>query len=517
FFFFLKPAKKPAKKGQPRNANKNEIFLSASLLAQYLFAKAPVEFLEAKSSENLIEICRSVKSEFDAFIQADTPLTVRIDWKGDFAAAYIILGDRPFIVNSTRECIVARGVSLNVYLHPIIIRDGQRISCAYVELKDINREECDLLKVQLEQTLEHLILVTDDFTPMLVQVETVARLLESKSSDSLYPVKERRETLQFLRWLSDGGFIFSGLSVWKPLSESEFSEGSHQFSERDVILGIHKLSSTYGRQLAEELQEDLTLASRSDQLFSMSKLRTESLIQKRLRLVNITIRERSTDGKCVTFYQISGLLTSKALSEESSSVPILRQKLKDLLDIEGAIEQSHDYKSMINIFNAMPKEEALQLDTPDLQSLVHTALYIQNNNESAVSIREVQSGRSVLALVVIPRDRFNSETRKKLQSHIEKLFNASSESSEYYLDMSNKGFARLYFSVLVSDSFSVNLNLQSLKDDIRVLIRDWREQLRDRIFSSELFDSPHEMWNVYGHAFGEDYVKLQRTDEAEQD
>lgn len=483
-------------------------------LSEFLFAKAPEEFLLSHTKAELVEIVNGASQAIDSYLSEDGKLAVhRSSLQSGVTHFFMALGDRPFIINSLRECLLAFGGNISVILHPIIIREGYRISLSFVELTSVSEEESRILQKHLEQTLKHVVSSTEDFTSMLVRVETVARLLESTTQTPPEQQGYQRECAEFLRWLTNGGLIFVGSASW---NRSQL-EPRKQSVDPDTALGVVRLEGTFSERLVEELREDLQHLLSENLLIDICRVRSESYVQRRSPMLAISLRELAVDGSTQAVHQVVGLLTSKALSEEASAVPFIRRKLHDLLTLEGAIENSHDYKNIVNIFDSMPKDEVLCLSVPSLRSLVHTILDIQNKNETRVSIKFDHGKRSASVLIVMPRDRFNSEVRHHLQRHIENTFGAPLGSSEYFLDLSNKPHARFYFHIPLSERTMPQIDLARLKLEVGELTQTWLDRLEDRILRSNQFRQPGQIWKRYRYAFPEEYQALQLVEDCEHD
>src|SRR5262249_13813378 len=132
-----------------------------------------------------------------------------------YSAFHIVIGDRPFVVNTINECIRSFGLTTPVFLHPVLLNTGRRISLSYVETEKVSMETAEMVQRRLRKSMQELILVTEDFTSMLVRAETLAKILEHSEYRSTFPESERREVAEFLRWLSDGSFIFLGHAQWR--------------------------------------------------------------------------------------------------------------------------------------------------------------------------------------------------------------------------------------------------------------------------------------------------------------
>src|SRR5690606_16732495 len=97
-------------------------------LAHALFGRAHEEFLSRKSSETLMNITRALAREVRNFLSGEDRFRVKVEAGEDSLSLYAVLGDRPFIVNSLRECVLYHNCTIDVFLHPIILRQGQRLS-----------------------------------------------------------------------------------------------------------------------------------------------------------------------------------------------------------------------------------------------------------------------------------------------------------------------------------------------------------------------------------------------------
>ena len=491
------------------------------VLAGSLFADAPEEFLSRHSMNELTWITSELDNCISTFLAGDDAQIVRMaDHVSDGAPQasaenekthiFTVMGDRPFVINSIRECIAQSGSSIHVLLHPILLRDGKRLSCCYIQLSHLNASERIILQKSLERALTHVRAVTDDFTKMLVRIETLSRIMETgKAAPGTSPI-DRREAAASLRWMSQGGFVFTGLTVWDTCRMEELPQTV------EASFGVHRLTGAYVSALREELIEDLRNAE-EESVLTIARLRTESFVQRRAQLLNVTISDAAPDGNTRTVYQITGLLTSSALAEESAQIPFLSRKLNTLLESEGAPEHSHNHKGITKIFNSMPKEEALRLDIEGLRAVIYTILNIQNRNETRISVRVDKQSRNASVITIMPRDRFNTHVRHKVQELVERVFCAVPGSSEYFLDLSNKPHARFYFHVPMPKTALPQVDVEKLKAEIAELTRGWRENLEERIRHSGAFENPGEIITRYGEAFQERYQASQTVEDCEHD
>ena len=74
------------------------------------------------------------------------------------------------------------------------------------------------------------------------------------------------------------------------------------------------------------------------------------------------IKKLSDSWQVLGEQRFVGLFTSKAPSTPVEETPILRRKLSQVLEVDHALPDSHDYKQIVSVFNSMPREELFWVD-----------------------------------------------------------------------------------------------------------------------------------------------------------
>ena len=143
---------------------------------------------------------------------------------------------------------------------------------------------------------------------------------------------------------------------------------------------------------------------------------------------DVTIRRTGPDGNVAAFDRFVGLFTSKAYSEEAQHIPVLRAKLREVLEAEHAAPGSHDYKELVTAFNSFPKEELFRAPVGELREQLHLILDLKNEAAVRVSAHYDPMRNNVVALVVLPRESFSAEVRKQIQEAL-----AASSAASYLL------------------------------------------------------------------------------------
>ena len=486
--------------------------ISLDFLVGKLFAKAPEDFIEKKSSLELKEVFKNCASVLHTYLQDENKVSVKAFALSKSKCSIVaVLGDRPFIVNTISECIRSLGFKIDFLLHPVILFDDYRTSLVYAEIDNLNKEQVKNLIRTIENSLLDLLLITEDYTSMLVQAEKLANNLEEIQDEKTFSRNERIEVADFLRWLTDGGLVFLGYNTFKPDKENI------NLTESDNPLGIFKTANFYKTLLLREVNSDCKFTLNNQLLIYLSKLQTESSIHRRIRINHIVIVESLADEKVFAIHSILGIFTSKAIAQESSSIPLIRRKLQKLIELEELAYNSHDYKYLVDIIDRMPKDLALRLDLQGLREMTRAISGLQNRQETKVHLRFDTSKRGATVLIVMPRERFNSSVRGKIQRHIEQEFSVPAGTSEYHLDLGNKPLARFYFYIPIENFNLLKYDVAKLEKNINLLSRTWEENLEEQILISGRFDRPGYIWNKYANAFPEEYQATQSAEDAVED
>jgi glutamate dehydrogenase len=470
------------------------------LLVGKFFSKAPTDFIDKKSVDELTQILKNCTSSLQEFLTKKETELVKTFKLGNSRSSLIsIVKDKPFIVNTVSESIRSCDYKIDILLHPVFTLDDMRISVTYVELDGLNQDQLSNLCKIIENSLSDLALSTDDFTTMLVQCEKLAKDLEHSGDIRTAPKTELFEVADFIHWLTDGGFVFLGYSEWV------LNLKKRNFKDPQIQLGIFKTSNSYKSNLVNEVVNDCIYAVDNNNLIFFTKLHIESIIHRHTRLNHIAIILPTENPDTVRIFSILGIFTSKAISQESSSIPLIRRKLQKLIELEDLAYNSHDYKYLIDVIDHMPKDQALRLDIDSLREIARTVISLQNRYETKLIIRYDSSKRGASVLIVMPRERFNSAIRVKIQEYLENLFSVPSGTSEYHLDLGNKPLARFYFYLPIANVELMNFDHEKLENEINQLSKTWEDNLAEKINSSGLFAQPQEIWIKYSNAFPEEY------------
>ena len=405
------------------------------------------------------------------------------------------VADAPFLVDTVRVAVQGAGHRVRLLLHPIvgIERDaegriarvtdaresGGRESVMRLELeRQLAPEEGEALVAIVHEALEDLQLAVGDFKPMVALVERMEEAIQAAA-----PVRaadEVEETAAFLDWLRDGHFILLGAREYEmadgpegPTVQVKFGSGLGIL--RDDGSSRFALPSSL-RTLPEFLSERLTATG---DLLVIGKTNRVARVHRRARMDDVSVRVLRPDGTLAGLLRVIGLFTSLVYLEQASRTPLLRRKLHAVIEAEGLIEGSHDYKSTVAAFESFPRDELFQAPVDALRAELVAAARAEEAQRVTLTVRRDAASRNITVMVAMPGDRMSTELRIRLQDLLAARYGA--ESVEYHLALVEGAAAQLFFLLHIPAEGGPEVQLDELEHEVARLARTWDDRLLDEL------------------------------------
>ncbi len=418
------------------------------------------------------------------------PIKVRVvaggQAEGGGAFAETVMLDCPFIIDSLLEYFHHLGIGVGLLMHPVLhaARDsGGRL----VSLEGARAAEQPESFVHLELRLDggaHAPQPTaEGLTGVLEQVRSATGDFAAMSARALEICEEtaaQRELVEvrdLLRWLVGGGFVFLGYRRYR-VGESD----NRRTLEVAPDSGLGLLRGFSRSHFARPVDLETLDPAHRKMLFEgpaliMGKTHTMSQVHRRRLMDDVTIRRSGPDGRAVAFDRFVGLFTSKAYSEEAQHIPVLRAKLRDLIEAEHAAPGSHDYKELVTAFNSFPKEELFRAPVGELREQLHLILDLKNEAAVRVSAHFDPVRNNVVTLVILPRESFSAEARKQIQDALGRILDG--RLVYYYLALGEGYSARLHFCFDAAPPSAAQL--RAMETEVSQLARTWEDRLREEL------------------------------------
>lgn len=467
-------------------------------LVRRLFTRGSADLVNETGVAGLAEDVASLYRSLDANQPGE--ISVRVAWDPDEPTRGVlqtVMEDCPFIVDTIREYVHSLEIDIPHLLHPVLIvdrdaegrvtgvrdrsGDGTPTSVVHIALSGAHHAPTgEDLEQEIRNRLRHVRAVTDDFELMVQQTKATSAELDERKKEIPWRTAELEEVQELLRWMAELGFVFLG---YRSYSIEPDETGEH-WIEVDAGSGLGILrddeDSRYRkRRPVSEMSAELRARVLGGPLLIISKTNAESPIRRHARMDYLGIKQLRADGTVCGEHRFLGLFTAKAYSQDASTIPILRRKLREILQQEAAPRGSHDYNVILNTFNSMPKEELFLATVDEIRAVVDAVMQTEGADDVRVTARPDQLGRGVHVMVILPKNRFSGEVRRQLQAALIEAYHGGL--LNYHLALGQGDQARLHFYLSHDPDETGAVDLDALESVVRATVRTWEERLEDAL------------------------------------
>ncbi len=410
-------------------------------------------------------------------------------WEAHGTVVQILLRDRPYIVETVRECLHEADVRPRRLLASTfrIERDPRRAVLSidlpgvvgpretFVHVEFDRHPEPQLIAGLLTERLRDLILATEDEASMRARLTAIADELRSKPLQRPWNI-EAAEAAEFLEWLAEDRFLLLGYREYD-ITGQGLERYAHVRSGSGLgILQNEDLSRySQGAPLSEALRQRL----HEPPLVMLSKTNAQSPVLRRDYMDYVGVKVIDAAGVVVGERRFLGLYTEKAELQPSSAVPLLRAKLDAVLDAEGTEADTTEGRQLITAFDALPRVETLALAPEGLRAQLRAMLAARDSDRARVEHTPDALDRGVCVLVTVPRERFAREMFGRTE---QRLVQATGATAVLYRELVQQDeVVRMHFYLAAPAEMMASFRLDELRGPVLELLRSWEDRLRDEL------------------------------------
>jgi glutamate dehydrogenase len=480
----------------------------------------------------------SLASEAFEWIQQRAPdeIKVRVRNLADrpgHTVLEVVQDDRPFILE-TLELILDRfGVQERVVIHPIVaierddsgrmldIRSGSNgellESYVYIEFApQIERKRrLEELDHDVRQVMVWVADITSDHRRMIRAVRELNANLEfaAPAMEGGAPRTERVQS--FLEWIIDGRFILIGTRRYRVTYVDDEIEVQ---SIPGTGLGMWRDDETSrlkeaqrGASIPAEIRDDLD----DSRIILISKSHMESRLQRAGRLDRIVVKEHDENGRVVGFTILVGLFTRRVLRTPGSQIPLLSERLREVIVRLGLTYGSHAHQAIVTAFDSLPVELLVGADVDQLVDLLPELVSAASSKTVRLVTRSHSRGRLLYAAIVIPREHYREDLRVQIRQLLDERTGAS------YIDdrtsFVEEGAAIVHCFCTAAEGKTIRADLMQLDDEVRRLCSPWEDQLLDTLHQTHDEGEARSLVARWERAFPESLRQVTHAHDAVQD
>jgi glutamate dehydrogenase len=379
----------------------------------------------------------------------------------------IVTDDMPFLVDSVRQELSRRDIAINLVIHPqFVVRrdlDGQLLEVlgtldAHEAPRDALVESWMHFEVERQGGPDDEAALRDDVMRVLRDVHDAVedwprmKSIAQRTADQLaaspparVDAAECAEAAEFMRWLADDHFTFIGYREYRLVDDPATGEPALGVVP-GTGLGILRADKPTPRLLST-MRAEVREKVYDPQLLLITKANSRSTVHRPTYLDYIGLKIFNADDEVVGEQRFLGLFTSSAYMTSVLSIPLLRRKVATVIERSGYPPHSHSGKDLLDILENHPRDEMFQTSTPELYETAIGVLHLQERRRLRLFMRRDVYGRFVSCLVYLPRDRYSTDVRLRMQQIL--LDALGGTSLDYTLWLAESVLARVHFVVRV--------------------------------------------------------------------
>jgi len=505
--------------------------------------QAPVEDILDRSPSELAGVAlahyelATQRAQGTAVVRAATLSEDDEQTLGTRSVVQVVSEDMPFLVDSVTAELSRLGRRLHHVVHPVLVvrrdiagalrqvcdtsdpgrcpADGVVESWMHVEI-DRETEPAALAQIEadLRRVLNDVREAVEDWGKMRAAAVRVARELENTQLD--LPAQDTDEAAELLRWLVDDHFTFLGYREYLLEAGSDGEEGLRALPASG--LGILRSDSDMAHAF-RRLPAAARVKARERNVLILTKADSRSTVHRSVYLDYVGIKSFDANGDVVGERRFLGLFSSAAYAESVTSVPVLQRKVAEVLQRAHLPKSSHSGKDLLDILETYPRDELFQVTVAELLPVVMAVLHLRERRQTRLFLRRDTYGRFYSALVYLPRDRYTTAVRLRLQDILVEALGG--DSVEYTARSTESVLARLHFVIRAPKSAGLStVDADALQERLERAARSWGDDLADALASRYGVNRASGLTARYEAAFSEgfkaDFPAEQAVDDLEQ-
>ena len=434
----------------------------------------------------------------------------------------VVNDDMPFLLDSVMGDLTEQGLEVRLVVHPIFTIERDQVGALvgfrgdapapgaalresfihiHVERIDDEARRASIIE-RLGKALADVALCVRDWRPMLARIGEV--LTEIKTTPPPLPVDEIAEAVQFLEWLLANNFTLLGVRDYALTAdqqglEPQFDTGLGILRNRDV----HVLRR--GAELVSITPEIRAFLADPKPLI-VTKADVRSRVHRRVYMDYVGVKRFDADGRLTGELRIVGLFTSTAYTRSTRTIPYLRRKVDALVRRSGFDPDSHSGKALVNVLENYPRDELFQIDDDTLQQFALAIMHLDERPRVRVLARRDRFDRFVSALVYVPRERYDSDTRIAIGRILTEAYNGHLAVSFPFFP--EGPLVRVHYIVARSDGEMPSPDRAALEDAVAAAVRTWSDGLAEALQLVHDGTKAHALHRRYRDAFPVGYREV---------
>jgi glutamate dehydrogenase len=432
----------------------------------------------------------------------------------------VVTDDMPFLVDSLGIVFGQQGLDVHLTIHPVlrVQRDragmltaladatsGSSESWQHLEIDRLPDEaSCDRLQQKLSSVLGDVQRACGDWPKMREQAKLLADELRAIPRKQV--TANTKESADLLDWLADNHFTFLGYREFRLVRGPDIDLLEPM---PETGLGILR---TRTKHHTVELTGELREQARTAEPVFITKANTLSTVHRGSYLDYVGVKRFDAKGNVIGERRFLGLFTSTVYQASPRDIPLLREKIAQIIERFGIAANSHDGKAVAHVLDTYPRDELFQAAVEDLMESVRGIVNLYERQQVRMFVRRDRFQRYYSCLLFVPRDRYNTQVRKRIEAIVLEALHGTAV--ELQVQLGDSALARVHMLVRARAEQRAKIDTSKLERTIAEAVRTWLDHLRDALVAKHGEPAGLQLTRQYANAFPPAYQADTAIDDA---
>ena len=490
--------------------------------AEDLASRSPADLLGAMVSHVALG---SDRPPGTARVRVHTPTEDADGWSCGGPVVEIVTDDMPFLVDSVAAELTRLGRSLRLVIHPVleVQRDvtgvlegieadgpGTRESWIHAEISRGGASAAEI-EAALRRVLSDVREAVEDWPRMRAKALETADQLQEHPPAGIAP-DQSAEAAALLRWVADDNFTFLGYREYDLLGDDG---GDRLRAVPGTGLGILR-SDPDLVSATDYLSAPVAARAREPRILVLTTANSRSTVHRPSYLDYIGVKRFDESRRVVGERRFLGIYAASMYAQSVREIPLLRTRADEVmaeLDIEP---RSHTGKEVMQFLETYPREELFQVDSSDLAAVALAVHQMAERRQTRLFVRRDPYGRFMSCFVYLPRDRYTTAVRLRIQRILQEAYGGASV--DYTARVSESVLARLHVVVRAAPGEIIReTDVEEVQARIVEAVRSWDDDFAAALIERVGEDRAAEILAVYSDGFPEAYKHEVPADAAVKD
>lgn len=434
-------------------------------------------------------------------------------WRSTHTVVEIVNDDMPFLVDSVTMELNRHGLAVHRIFHPVLrvqrdssgqlldivpneAADGLHESFMHVEVDQrTDPAFLERLRQNLGRVLNDVRIAVADWQAMRRQMQAVVAELDPQRLPQ--SAEEVADCRAFLDWIAENHFTLLGYRNYDLVEQNgEVVLSTVPHSGLGILRdgGEAHVSQSFA-----ELPPRLRQLALAPNLLVISKASARSTVHRPVHLDYLGIKRFDDNGRVIGEHRFLGLHTSLAYSLNPREIPLLSSKIRRVMARADLSPRGHAGKALANILDTFPRDDLFQATEDELYEMALGILHLQERQRLRLFVRRDAFERFVSCLIYVPRERYNTQLRERMEKILLTAFNGLS--STFTTQFSESVLARVQLHIRTHPGAIPDYAIADLEAQLREAMLSWEDHLYRALLESNGEELGNVLFRRYSAAF----------------